>query len=295
MVVFDDAQLGLLRALANHAAVTIANERLQEDLRRRADELARRVDAQRTLGDIAARITALRDPAEVLQEVVDAAHRLLESDGAHLTVPDSSGAFLRPRVVAGGTDARMRRWLETQHFPLGGGMNGLAAARGEAVWTEDYLVDPRIPHEADDQRTAERMGLRGMAVAPLRAPGGEVLGTLAVSYRQPCSIDREHLDLLQRLADQCAIALSNATLVEQLHASEQRYRFLVEHAPDVVYETDETGVFTFMSDAIEPMTGWSPSEMVGRHFSEIIAPDSGEQAQAEWTAIVAASDHRATG
>jgi PAS domain S-box-containing protein len=284
--VFEDAQLGLLRALANHAAVTIANERLQDDLRRRADELARRVDAQRTLGDIAARITALRDPAEVLQEVVDAAHRLLASDGAHLTVPDASGAFLRPRVVAGGTDARMRRWLETQHFPLGGGMNGLAAARGEAVWTEDYLVDPRIPHEADDQRTAERMGLRGMAVAPLRAPGGEVLGTLAVSYRRPCSIDREQLDLLQRLADQCAIALSNAMLVEQLHASEQRYRFLVEHAPDVVYETDAAGVFTFMSDAIEPMTGWSPAEMVGRHFSEIIAPESAEQAMAEWQGIV---------
>jgi PAS domain S-box-containing protein len=284
---FEPAQLGLLRALASHAAVTIANERLQDDLRARADELARRVDAQRTLGDIAARITALRDPAEVLQEVVDAAHRLLKSDGAHLTVPDASGAFLRPRVIAGGTNARMRRWLASQAFPVGGGMNGLAASLGKAVWTADYMVDRRIPHEPDDQHTAERMGLRGMAVAPLRAPGGEVLGTLAVSYREPCSIDADQLDLLQRLADQGAIALSNATLVEQIHESERRYRFLAEHAPDVVYETDADGIFIFMSDAIEPMTGWTPAEMVGQHFAAVIAPESLPQARIEWDGIVA--------
>lgn len=291
---FDDAQLGLLRALGNHAAVTIANERLQGDLLRRADELARRVEAQRTLGEIAARITALRDPAEVLQEVVDAAHRLLGSDGAHLTVPDPAGDFLRPRVIAGGMDARTRKWLATQEFPVGGGMNGLAAKNGEAVWTEDYLVDPRIPHEPDDQEVAERMGLRGMAVAPLRAPGGEVLGTLAVSYRDPCLIDPEQLDLLQRLADQGAIALSNATLVEEIHgkareleASERRYRFLVERAPDVVYETDADGIFTFMSDAIEAMTGWPPAEVVGTHFSAIIAPESLPVAMTEWEGIVA--------
>ncbi len=284
---FDQAQLGLLRALANHVAVTIANERLQEDLRRRADELARRVEAQRTLGEIAARITALRDPAEVLQEVVDAAHRLLKSDGAHLTVPDAAGAFLRPRVIAGGTDARMRRWLASQAFPVGGGMNGLAASLGKAVWTEDYLVDPRIPHEADDQSTAQRMGLRGMAVAPLRAPGGDILGTLAVSYRAPCSIDPEQLDLLQRLADQGAIALSNATLVEQIHESERRYRFLVERAPDIVYEIDANGLFTFVSDSISSIAGWDPGELVGTPFTSIIAPESLEEIGAEWAAITA--------
>ncbi len=283
---FDPAQLGLLRALANHAAVTLANERLQEDLRRRADELARRVEAQRTLGEIAARITALRHPAEVLQEVVDAAHRLLASDGAHLTVPDGSGAFLRPRVIAGGTDARTRRWLASQAFPVAGGMNGLAASLGRAVWTEDYMVDPRIPHEADDQHTAERMGLRGMAVAPLRAPGGEILGTLAVSYRKPCSIDPEQLDLLQRLADQGAIALSNATLVEQIHESERRYRFLVEQAPDIIYEIDADGAFTFVSDAIAAIAGWEPDKLVGRPFMSIIAPESLDAIGAEWAAIV---------
>jgi PAS domain S-box-containing protein len=287
---FDEAQLALLQALADHAAVRLANLRLEADLRARADELAKRVDAQRTLGEIAARITALRDPADVLQSVVDAAQRLLASDGAHLTVPDSHGAYLRPIVVAGRTDAAMREWMATQLFPIGGGLNGLAAQRREAVCTEDYLVDPRIPHEPDDQATAERMGLRGMAVAPLRAPGGDVVGTLAISYRRPRIVAPDELELLQRLADQGAIALANAELVKQLEESRERYRFLVERSPDVVYETDAEGRFTFVSDAIEPMAGYAPAELLGVHFSKIIAPESLETIQEEWAALAARPD-----
>ena len=47
---FDEAEVALLRALADHAAAAIANQRLIERLARSQDELARRVDAQRTLG-----------------------------------------------------------------------------------------------------------------------------------------------------------------------------------------------------------------------------------------------------
>jgi len=277
---FTPAQLGLLTALANHASATIANERLVR-------ALAGQVEAQRTLGEIATRITALRDPGEVLQEVVDAAYRLLGSDGAHLTVLEPDGKFLRPVVLGGGTNATTRRWLETQLFPVGGGMNGLAAASGTSVWTEDYLADPRIPHEADDERTARRMGLRGMAVAPLRAPGGEVIGTLAISYKRPRRIAAEELDLLQRLADQGAIALANATLVKQLHESEGRYRFLAERAPDVVFETDAEGNFLFVSDAIERIAGWQPADLVGQHFVMLIAPETLPAILGEWNALVA--------
>src|SRR5688572_27159684 len=53
---FDESELALLRALADHAAAAIANRRLIERLEVAKAELARRVDTQRTLGEIAARI-----------------------------------------------------------------------------------------------------------------------------------------------------------------------------------------------------------------------------------------------
>lgn len=213
---FDEAEVALLRALADHAAGAIANQRLIEQLASSREELARRVDAQRTLGEISASIAVIREADEILNSVVDAARRLIGSDGAHLTLMQPDGENLRPSVVVGGNAAWTEEWLATQDFPINGGINGLAAGSGTVIATADYLVDPRIPHEPDDQAVAGRMGLRGMAAAPLRSPGGEVIGTLAVSFETVHAFSEDELALLQGLADQGAIAISNARLEEDL-------------------------------------------------------------------------------
>ena len=219
---FDDAELALLQALADHAAVAISNQRLIERLEVAKAELARRVDAQRTLGEIAARIAVIRDPDEVLQSVVDAARRLIESDGAHLTLMEPGGRFLRPTVVVGGNPHWTEDWLTQLEFPLNDGINGLAAGQDRVIATEDYLGDPRIPHEPGDQQVAQRLELRGMASAPLRGPEGEVIGTLAVSFERPHRFADDELALLQGLADQGAIAIANSRLTVELrrHADE---------------------------------------------------------------------------
>jgi PAS domain S-box-containing protein len=247
---------------------------LERSLRAQAEELALRVETQKTLHAIAARITAIRDPDEVLQHVVDAAQRLLGPDGAHLTLRDPDEPVLRPHVMAGGMDEVTRAWLAIQEFPIGGGMNGLAALLGEPVWTRDYLVDRRIPHTPDDQAVANRMGLRAMAVAPLRAPEGAVFGTLAISYVEPRDISEEQIELLQGLADIGAIAIANARLNEQVTESGRRYRFLVDNSPDLIFTADREGVMTYLSETGEQLIGWAPQDVVGRHFSELIAPES---------------------
>jgi PAS domain S-box-containing protein len=213
---FDEAEIALLRALADHSAVAISNQRLIERLEVAKMELARRVDAQRTLGEIAARIAVIGEPEEVLQSVVEAAKRLIESDGAHLTLMEPGGRFLRPTVITGGNTVWAEDWLGELQFPLNDGINGLAAGKDCVIATEDYLVDPRIPHEPGDQRVAERLELRGMAAAPLRGPEGEVMGTLAVSFERPHRFGDDELALLQGLADQGAIAIANSRLTVEL-------------------------------------------------------------------------------
>jgi PAS domain S-box-containing protein len=158
-------------------------------------------------------------------------------------------------------------------FPLGGGINGLAAEQGTPIWTSDYLTDPRIPHEPDDQDVARRMGLVGMAAAPLRAPGGDVIGTLAISTAEPRTFEADDLDLLQGLADQAAIALTNSNLLTRLTQEEARFRGLVQTTPDVIWRADPDGVLTFMADSAEAMFGYPLDEIVGRHFRFLTRPE----------------------
>ncbi|MGH2445103.1 MAG: GAF domain-containing protein [Candidatus Limnocylindria bacterium] len=239
---FDEAGLALLRALADHAATTIANQRLIERLAGSQAELARRVDAQRTLGEIAARIALIREPDELLHSVVKAARRLIGSDGAHLTLLKPGGRVLQPTVVSGGNEAWTEDWLAQLEFPLNEGINGLAAARCEAVATDDYLVDTRIPHDDEDQVVARRLQLRGMAAAPLRGPEGEVFGTLAVSFAEAHHHTEDELELLQGLADQAAIAIVNARLTDQLQHRVDAQRTLAEMAAQLTSLRDPSAV-----------------------------------------------------
>ena len=282
--VFDDIDEAVLGGLADQAAIAITNARLIEELEKSRKAVARRADTERSLRDITARIAALREPDVILDRVVEEAARLLGTDGAHLTRMSDDGTYLVPVVVAGGADFATQAWLLGMRFPLGGGINGLAAQSREPVSTFDYLVDPRIPHDPDDTEVADRLALRGMAAAPLRAPGGEVIGTLAVSSAQPRAFQPEELDLLQGLADQAAIAITNSNLLTRLASSEERYRYLVENAPDLVWSIDGEGRFTFLSDAVERLTGRGAEAFLGKHFGALVHGTSRDVAEYDFAA-----------
>jgi PAS domain S-box-containing protein len=279
---FGEEEVALSRSLATQATIALTNARRIDELARSQTELARRADAEQAMREIAARITAIRDPDEVLQRIVDEARRLLESDGAHLTLLSDERSHLVP-VVAAGVDDDTRRWMLDLRFPLHGGINGLAATLGRPVKTDDYLVDPRVPHEPEDQYVAARLGIRGCAVAPLRAPAGEIIGTLAISFRTVRELDDESIARLQVLADQAAIAVSNARLDTLLRDSESRYRYLVENSPDIVWSIDAEGRFTFLSETVQRVTGWRPEDLLGGHFGGVVHPSSREVAEIDWT------------
>lgn len=74
-----------------------------------------------------------------------------------------------------------------------------------------------------------------------------------------------------------AIDIHDRKVAEQaLMASEQKYRQLVENIHEVIYAADTIGTITYVSPAIQSLTGYSPSEIEGRHFSEFIYHEDAE-------------------
>ncbi|MFL5675927.1 MAG: GAF domain-containing protein [Chloroflexota bacterium] len=271
---FDEMDAAVLGGLADQAAIALTNAHLIRELERSQAAVAKRAETERALREITAGIAALREPEVILDRVVEEARRLLATDGAHLTRMSDDGTYLVPVVVSGAIDAATETRLRDMRFPIGGGINGLAAELGRPIWTGDYSADARIPHEGNDDDVAMGLGLCGMASAPLRAPGGEVIGTLAISSRTPRDFDDEQLDLLQGLADQAAIAITNSTLLTRLRQSESRFRNLVQTTPDVIYRCDPEGRFVFMAEGAEALFGWTPAEVANLTFADLTAEES---------------------
>ena len=60
---------------------------------------------------------------------------------------------------------------------------------------------------------------------------------------------------------------------EAVRQSEERYRALVETAPDVVYAISDKGVFASLNPAFEAITGWARTEWLGKSFAPLVHPE----------------------
>jgi diguanylate cyclase (GGDEF)-like protein/PAS domain S-box-containing protein len=59
----------------------------------------------------------------------------------------------------------------------------------------------------------------------------------------------------------------------ELQKREEQYRAFVESASDVVFKTDWTGHFTYANPAMFNVTGYTPEELIGKHYRLLIRPD----------------------
>jgi PAS domain S-box-containing protein len=60
---------------------------------------------------------------------------------------------------------------------------------------------------------------------------------------------------------------------EELRASEEKYRELVEDMRDVIYAVDAEGRITYVSPVVQSLLEMAPDELIGRRFSEFVPPE----------------------
>ena len=101
---------------------------------------------------------------------------------------------------------------------------------------------------------------------------GRVLGVLCASLTSAAPDDDEP-GLLRDLAEDVAFALESIRRCDQLSRAEARYRDLVANLQDVVFSLGADGSIEYASPAVERAFGFSPSEVQGLAFADLVEPE----------------------
>lgn len=100
--------------------------------------------------------------------------------------------------------------LKAERITVGHSLNGLVIATQQPVISNDVPNDQRA-----DQARVELLGVRSVTIVPMKL-GSEVIGTIAVHNKRDGAFTQNDAETLKSFADQAALAIENARLMEAL-------------------------------------------------------------------------------
>jgi signal transduction histidine kinase/HAMP domain-containing protein/CheY-like chemotaxis protein len=204
-------ELGLLAGAFN--SMTSQLRELIDSLEQRIADRTYRLEIVATLGE---RLNAILDPGDLLREVVNQVKQNFGYYHTHIYLLEGGGEGGVLVVAAGTGNAGEKMTASGHSIPLEAATSLVArAARSREIVTvddvqaaEDWLSNPLLP----DTRAE-------MAVPIMQK--GEVIGVLDVQADQVAALDENDANLLRSLANQVAVALSNARLFEETTRSKE--------------------------------------------------------------------------
>ncbi len=201
-------EVGVLAATFNQMAARLRD--FVRSLQERTETLFRRDRYLEALSRVARDAALAQDPQVMLER---AAVLIAENFGFYhvgLYTLDASREWVELRAASSIGGQRM---LADKHrVAMGQGVVGAAAARSEARlmhWGESDRPDDEYRYLSETQT---------QMVVPLILRG-EVIGVLDAHLREAGQADEQELEVLQMLADQLAVALSNVNLLRQAQSA----------------------------------------------------------------------------
>ena len=200
-----------------------AFDRMAEALARRQSESERRHREAESLAEVGRVILQTVDPREIGQRIAESLRNMLGGTAATLYRREVGSEDL-VAVAASGDQGPIEGPLV---LPKGTGVVGLAVRLGTPITTADLLADPRIALTREARARIEQAAFRAVLAVPLLVQG-RVIGALAVGDRSGRAWTDDEVQLAHAFADQGAIALENAQLVQELQARQARLEALLE-------------------------------------------------------------------
>jgi PAS domain S-box-containing protein len=240
---------------------------------RRLDVLAEasRVFAEASLDLQTVLDTAVRRLAEWVGDACII--RLLSDDGEWLETAALYHADPRARAFVAEMSGADRHRLD-------------AMPSGQVVRTGKPMLVAEVPQDSIRDRISpeywpylDRFAIHSLLAVPLRARG-KVIGNLAMSRHAPGNpYDQDDLSLIQDLADRAALAIDNARLLAALETEqrnsqrrevEERFRALLEAAPDAMVIAGAEGQIAIVNAQAEKLFGYAREELIGQSVEMLV-------------------------
>jgi GAF domain-containing protein/CheY-like chemotaxis protein len=214
---FTERQVALLQTFADQAVIAIENVRLFTELEARNRDLTDALDRQTATAEILRVISQAQvDVGPVFQAIADSAQRLFDAWSA--AVFRYEGGLIRLAAARGGQPETREAFVDEMQVPRPARPD---SPRDQAVLTRsiqhtvEVETDPRWSLQFREQ--ARLRGFRSALAVPM-VHGTEAVGAIAVTRVQVGGFTAAEIGLLQTFADQAAIAVENARLLNELQA-----------------------------------------------------------------------------
>ena len=259
------------------------------------DEARERGARFRALSELSRKMTASLDLQQVFDYAVQAAVDLLNLALARLWVWQEATGCLRVFASAGDADL-LQPARET--FSAGEGIMGAVFQSLKTV----TLTDPGQDARYAEREWALRMGVRSVAVVPLRL-GDRAVGVLSVARRGGGGFRADDIELLTAFAQNVAIAIENARLFRKGRLAVEELLRLRKLS--ILSEIGSVMQGTMQMDTLLQvvLTGVTYGEGLGFNRAMLllvdearqilrgrmgVGPGSGEEAAAVWGALTSA-------
>jgi PAS domain S-box-containing protein len=255
------------------ALEVVGDGALHQDQQRLAAEL----DTAVRLQSVATQLISTRGTAELFEQILDAARAILRADFASIQMfhPErGTQGELRLLGHRGFSKEAAKRWEWV----------GLTTptASGEALRTRQRAVVPDVQRcnfmaGSSDLEAYLSEGIKAVQTTPLVSRSGALLGMIATHWREPHEPAASELRAVDVLARMAADLIERSRAEEALWRSEERFRQIAQSVGEFIWEIDEKGLYTYVSPVVEQLLGYTPEEVVGRHFYDFFPPENREE------------------
>ena len=241
----SEDEVNLFTFFANQASIIIENARLQDENRRKIDQLL-------FLQEVTRKSSLSFDVDKLINNVAISALRLTKAKSSLVFITEENGKHLKH---AGGSGEPVQ---EKELLALGEGIVGGAAVTGQ----------PALIHDARKVSESSDPDVRSQLAIPIAAEK-KVLGVISVYSDQIGAFSNTDLEILSILASHAAVLFQNAALYEQLSMEKHRAENILESSHNGVITLNAGGFIQSVNRRAERILEIDRKSMLGKLICEI--------------------------